>query len=186
MVDHLGVGRRLEQAAHPHQFLAQEVGVGEVAVVGEGQTAEIEIGEDRLDIAVGGAAGRGVAVMADRTIALERGDDRLLAEDVADQARGAVIVEMVAVVGDDAGGFLAAMLQRVKAERGVGSGVGRAVDAEQRTFLMKLVELVDGGFEGRLGVTTAGLYVGPAVRHQGYLSAAFSTALCPEKPVRGH
>ena len=55
-----------KMAAHPHQLLAQQVGVGEVAVVGEGQAAEVEIGEDRLDVAVGRAAGRGVAVMADR------------------------------------------------------------------------------------------------------------------------
>src|SRR5471030_953720 len=130
MVDHLGVGRRLEQAAYPYQFLAQDVGVGQVAVVGERETAEIEIGEDRLVIAVGRATGRGVAVMADRAVALERGNDRLLAEDVADQARSAVIVEMVAVVGDDAGGFLAAMLKRVKSERGVGGGIGGAVNTE--------------------------------------------------------
>ena len=71
VVDDLGVGGRLEQAAHPHQLLAQQVGVGEVAVVGEGQAAEVEIGEDRLDVAVGRAAGRGVAVVADRRIALE-------------------------------------------------------------------------------------------------------------------
>ena len=71
VVDHLGVGGGLEQAAHPHQLLAQQVGVGQVAVVGERQAAEVEVGEDRLDVAVRRAAGRGVAVMADRAIALE-------------------------------------------------------------------------------------------------------------------
>ena len=148
VVDDLGVGGRLEQAADPHQLLAQQVGVGEVAVVGERQAAEVEIGEDRLDVAVRRAAGRGVAVMADRRIALQLGDDRLLAEDVADQAGGAVVVEMSAVEGDDAGGFLAAMLQRMQAERGVGGGIGSAVDAEQRTFLVKLVEVVVEAFGG--------------------------------------
>ena len=34
---------------------------------------------------------------------------------VADQARGAVVVELAAVEGDDAGRLLAAMLQRVEA-----------------------------------------------------------------------
>jgi hypothetical protein len=71
-------------SAHAHQFLAQQVGVGEVAVMGERQTAEVEIGEDRLDIAVGRAAGRGVAVVADRRIAFQLGHDRGRAEDVAD------------------------------------------------------------------------------------------------------
>ena len=107
--------------------------------MGERQAAEVEVGEDRLDVAVGRAAGRGVAVMADRAVALQRGDDRLLAEDVADQAGGAVIVEMAAVVGDDARGFLAAMLQGMQAERGVGGGIGGPVDAEQRAFLVEFV-----------------------------------------------
>jgi hypothetical protein len=40
--------------------------------------------------------------MADRRIALQLGDDRLLAEDVADRD-SAMIVEMSAVEGDDAG-----------------------------------------------------------------------------------
>ncbi len=70
------------------------------------------------------------------------------AEDVADQARGAVIVEMSAVEGDDAGGLLAAMLQGVQAQRGMGGGIGGPVDAEQRTFLVKLVEVVVGAFGG--------------------------------------
>ncbi len=36
--------------------------------------------------------------------------------------------------GDDAGGFLAAMLERVQAERGDGGGVGMAEDAEHAAF----------------------------------------------------
>src|SRR3981189_2621698 len=39
-------------------------------------------------------------------------------EDFFDLAHGAVDVEVVAVAGDDAGGFLAAMLERVEAEVG--------------------------------------------------------------------
>ena len=84
-----------------------------------------------------------------------------VAEDVADQAGGAVIVEMPAVEGDDAGGLLAAMLQGVQAERGVGGGIGSAVDAEQRTLLVKLVEVVVEAFGG---TGTAGLYLGTAGR----------------------
>ena len=84
-----------------------------------------------------------------------------LAEDVADQAGGAVIVEMAAVEGDDAGGFLAAMLQGMQAERGVGGGIGSPVDAEQRTLLVKLVEVVVEAFGG---AGTAGLYLGTACR----------------------
>ena len=98
--------------------------------MGERQPAEVEVGEDRLDVAVRRAAGRCVAVMADRAVALELGDHRLRAENVADQAGGAVMLEMVAVKGNDPRGFLAAMLERMQAERGVGGGIGGPVDAE--------------------------------------------------------
>ena len=37
---------------------------------------------------------------------------------------------MMAVVSDDAGGFLAAMLEGVKAEGGVGGGIRRAENPE--------------------------------------------------------
>ena len=87
------------------------------------------------------------------------------AEDVADQAGGAVIVEMSAVEGDDAGGFLAAMLQGMQAERGMGGGVGSPVDAEQRTLLVKLVEVVVEAFGGaRHGGVISGAR---RPRHQG-------------------
>jgi hypothetical protein len=128
-------------------------------------SAEVEIGEDRLDVAVRRAAGRGVAVMADRRITLQLGDDRLLAENVADQAGGAVIVEMSAVERDDARGLLAAMLQRVQAERGVGSGIGSPVYAEQRTLLVKLIEVVVEAF---WGTGHGGVITGDRLpRHQG-------------------
>ena len=53
MEDHLGVGGRLEDRAAPLQPLLQRHGVGEVAVVGDGETAAGELGEERLDVALG-------------------------------------------------------------------------------------------------------------------------------------
>ena len=93
-------------------------GVGQVAVVAEGEAAELEVGEQRLDVALDRIAGRGVAVVADRRCA--RAGARCAALEVklsADEAEAARGVEMRAVVGDDAGRFLAAVLQRVQAER---------------------------------------------------------------------
>jgi hypothetical protein len=148
VIDDFSVGGRLEQAADPHQFLAQEIGVGEIAVMRERQTAEIEVGEDRLDVAVRRAAGRGVPVVADRRVADQLFHDGLGAEDVSDQASGAMIVKDPAIVGYDPGGFLPAVLQGMEAKRGVRGGIRRAVDAEQRTFLVKLVEVVFGAFQG--------------------------------------
>jgi hypothetical protein len=53
-----------------------------------------------------------------------------------------VIVEVTAVVRDDARGFLAPVLERMQPQRGVGGGIRRPVDAEQRTFLVEFVEVV--------------------------------------------
>ena len=90
-----------------------------------------------------------------------------LAEVVADEAEAAVDVEAVAVVGDDAGGFLAAMLERVKAEGGDGRGVGDAPDAEDAALLVQLVVIdVDesGGCHLKLLLAAVGGAERPAHR----------------------
>ncbi len=139
MDDDLGVGRRLEQGAALHQSATQPAGVRQVAVVGEREAAELQVGEQRLDVAQHGLAGGGVAVVADRRVALEPLHHRLAREDVAHLAQIAVGVELPAVVGDDAGGLLAAVLQRVQAQRGVGGRVRAPVDAEDAALLARLV-----------------------------------------------
>ena len=48
-----------------------------------------------------------------------------------------------AVEGDDAGGFLAAMLERMQAERGDGGGIGMAENAEHPAFLAEAVGIRD-------------------------------------------
>ena len=71
MHDGFGVGGGLEDRALRHQFVAQGVGIGEIAVMRDGQAAARQIGEDGLDVAGIGAAGGGIAHMADREIAFE-------------------------------------------------------------------------------------------------------------------
>ena len=61
-------------------------------------------------------------------------------------------MEALAVEGDDAGGLLAAVLERVQAERGDGGGVGMAEDAEHAAFFAQAVEVGIGRVEvGWLG-----------------------------------
>ena len=60
-------------------------------------------------------------------------------ENFFDLAHGAMQVQFVAVAGNDAGGFLAAMLQRVEAEIGEVGGFGVAEDAEHTTLVVEMI-----------------------------------------------
>ena len=67
-----------------------------------------------------------------------------------DLAHGLVQVQVVAVAGDDSGGFLAAMLQRVQTEIGEIGGFGMPEDAEHATLV---VEMIVGVSELRLSLS---------------------------------
>ena len=134
MQDHLGVGGRLHHGAFVHQLLAQRDAVGEIAVVADGEAAAFKFGEQRLHVAQDGFAGGRIAHVADRRGAGQALDHFAAGKGVADQAEAAFGMEALAVEGDDAGGFLAAVLERVQAERGDGGGVGMAEDAEHAAF----------------------------------------------------
>ena len=54
---------------------------------------------------------------------------------IADEAEAAFGVEALAVIGDDARRFLAAVLQRMKPERGQGGRIVMAEDAEHAALL---------------------------------------------------
>ena len=77
--------------------------------------------------------------MADGRIPRQRLDHLGLGEAVADEPAGLVAVEGAVGHRDDAGGLLAAVLERVQAERGEGGGVARAGDAEDAAFLAQAV-----------------------------------------------
>ncbi len=147
--DDLGVRRRLEDAAAADQFVADADRIGQIAVMGDGEAAELEVREQRLHVPQVGLSGRGIARMTDRHAAFELLDDPFLAEDVADQAEFAVRVELTVAGGDDPGGFLAAVLQGMEAERRMGGRVEGAVNAEDRTFFVQVVvvEGIGGGHE---------------------------------------
>ena len=146
MQDHLGVGGRLHDGAIAHQLAAQRQAVGEIAVMADREAAGIEFGEQRLDVAQHRLAGGRIAHMADRDGAGQPIDDLAAREGVADEAEPALGMEPVAVEGDDAGRLLAAMLQRVQAERRDGGRIGMSVDAEYAAFFAQpvAVEIAEG------------------------------------------
>ncbi len=104
--------------------------------------------------------------MADGGVAGQALDHRAAAEGVADQADRAMAVEHLAVEADDAGRLLAAMLQGVQAQGGVGRGVRVAEHGEDAAFLLGLV--VVAGHPG-IGIEQG---IGP----QGCGETSFSSA----------
>ena len=136
--DRLGVGGRREDRALLLQRALHGQGIGDVAVVGDREAAVGEFGKERLDVAQAGAAGGGVAGMADGAVARQAVDDGWLGESVADQADMALDVELRAVKGDDARRFLAAMLEGMQAERDDRRRVLMAEDAEHAAFVVEI------------------------------------------------
>ena len=111
--------------------------------MGQGQAAEFHLGEQRLHVAQQGLAGGGIAHMADRAVALELADHRLVAEAILHMAQITMIVEGLAVERDDAGRLLAAVLERMQAQRHQGGRLGMTVNAEDAAFLAQMI-VVEG------------------------------------------
>ncbi len=126
--------------------------VGNVAVVGDGEAAAGKIGVQRLDIAQALAAGGRIAHMARRHAARQLGELGLVVEHLRNVADAAPGVELRAVVADDADRFLAAMLQRVQAQRGHRRGIVLGADhAENAALLAQLVAAKIPGAASRKG-----------------------------------
>ena len=102
-----------------HQLLAQREALVRLPLWASARPPNAKSAKSGWTLRSMPGAGGGVADMADRGMARQLVDHRAAAENVADQADGAMAVEVRAVEGDDAGGLLAAVLQRMQAERRV-------------------------------------------------------------------
>ncbi len=91
---------------------------------------------------------------------------------IADEAEPAFGIESVAVEGDDARGLLAAMLERVQAERGDAAAAGMAEYAEDAAFLAQPVGLK---IEGKQSVS-------PRSARQNFSFAASMGSAPPSQP----
>ena len=115
--------------------------------MGDREAARLKFGEQRLDIAQYGLAGRRVAHMADRRPPGQAVDSGGARKVISDQTLSALRVESDAVESDDAGGFLAAMLQGMHPKGGNRGGVGMIENAEDAAFLAQPVAVrVEAGF----------------------------------------
>jgi hypothetical protein len=77
--------------------------------------------------------------MADRGAAAQAFNHLLGAEIVADETLSAMRVELLAVIGDDPGCFLTAMLERVHPERSERRRIGVAIDPEYAAFFVEMI-----------------------------------------------
>ncbi len=127
---HLAVRGRLEDRPFGDQVGPQLLGIGQVAVVGEGEGALAVTGEDRLGVGEDRGAGRRVPGVTDRHVTGKAGEHRV-GEDVGDEAHAAVGAgDAAAVQGDDPGRLLAAMLQAVQSQMGDAGRLGNAGNAD--------------------------------------------------------
>jgi hypothetical protein len=107
--------------------------------VGDRETAGGQLGEQRLDVAQDSFAGRRITHVADGMSPRQVVDDLAAGERIANEAEPALGVELAAVKGDNAAGFLAAVLKGMKAERGDGGGVGVAKNAKNSAFFAESI-----------------------------------------------
>ena len=114
-------------------------GVGQVAVVRDGDLAARAIHRERLGVAEIGRAGGRVARVADGAVADEVVQDFRVVENLRHEAHAVVLVKFPVVAGDDAGAFLPAMLQRVKSVVGEFGGVRVAENAEDSAVMFGII-----------------------------------------------
>ena len=142
--DHLGVGGRRERDAVGGELVAQLGRVDEVAVVPERDGAPAAVLDQRLRVRPLRRAGRRVARVADRDVAVQAAQ-LLLVEDLRDEAHVAQHGQ-AAVVGDgDPGRLLAAVLEREQPEvgdaRDVALGGADAEDAAHQRDRPELAQV---------------------------------------------
>ena len=109
--------------------------------MGDGESAAVELAEQRLHVAQDRLAGGRIAIVADRGATRQAVDHLAAREGVADQAHAPLGMEAGAVERHDAGRLLAAMLQRVQPERRDRGRVRMAEDAEHAALLVQAVLL---------------------------------------------
>ena len=107
--------------------------------MGDRKPASLELGEQGLDISQHGFAGCRVAHMTDRRPPRQSVDGRAVGKVIADQPLAALRVEPGAVESDDAGGLLAAMLQRMQPKRNDRRRVGVIEYAKDAALLSQPV-----------------------------------------------
>ena len=136
--ENLGVHRGLEDRTGDLELPLKFLGVHEIAVVGDGNGAGLEIDHQRLGVFQLRAARRGVADVPDGGVPRQPGED-LLREDVGDQPHLLVEDDPFAVGAGDPRAFLAPVLQRVETQVRHVRRLGVPVDPENAALVVPAV-----------------------------------------------
>ena len=138
--DDLAVHGGLEDEAAVFEFFAEDGGVGQIAVMGDGDLAAGAVHGKGLGIPEVGAAGGGVAGVADGAVADEVVEDFAI-ENLGDEAHAVVLVEAAIVAGDYAGAFLPPVLEGVKAVISEFGGIRMSENAEDTAIMFGIMLL---------------------------------------------
>ena len=138
MHDDFGIAGGLENGAAMLESAAQLGGVGEIAVVRQGQLAFIAIDDDRLRIHQRRVARGGVARVSDGSRSREARQDLRL-ENFLHEAHALLEMQVDAIGRDDARRFLAAMLKSIETQIGELGGFEMAEDASDTAVIVKMI-----------------------------------------------
>src|SRR6266571_331882 len=141
--DDLRVAGGAEDGALLLETVADGRGVDQVAVVGDPDLSLARFDHERLGVLQAALHGGGVSHVADRQVALQPAE-LILLEDARDMAHASLLVQTVAAGGDDAGRFLAAVLQTVQPEIGQVRGLGVVVDPEYAALIVEVIVVLRG------------------------------------------
>src|SRR5262249_14108993 len=148
----LGVGGRLHDGAVAHQLAAQGEAVGQVAVMADRKPAAVELREQRVQVEQMGPAGGELARGAQGRAPGRAPDPRGGGEVAADDPQPPLGMKSSAVERHDAGGLLAAVLERVQAEGGDRRRVRMSEYAEDAALFTQPVAVeVEAGIVSSFG-----------------------------------
>jgi hypothetical protein len=138
MHDDFGIAIRLENGAAVFEFATPLSGVRQISVVANSELSFAAINYDRLRVRERGVAGSGIARVADGGIAGKR-CETLRIENVLHQTHAFDDVKVGAIGGTNSGGFLSAMLQRIKSQIAEFRGLRISERAENSTVIVEVI-----------------------------------------------
>ena len=139
MDDHLGIRGGLKDGAVCLQLIPQDTGIDQVAIMGNRNRTMGVFNDKGLGVLEMALSCGGIAVVADGTGPFQA-LDHLLFEDIGHKTHLAMGDQDLAIRGDNAGGFLAAVLKGIEAKVNHVGCLGVAIDPHDSTLFVKFIQ----------------------------------------------